>query len=214
MGRENKKEAIAILHREQIMKSAATLFFEKGYEQTTIEDISNLSEYSRRTIYTYYKSKEDIRQHIVEKGLMVLKQDIEYAIMKSKNFISGYNNICLAMYKYQKEYPYSMENVNNAKTDQIDFNHLSDAVKNILALGVDINKLLADFIEKGKEDGVVRQDIIPMLTVYVLWSSITALLTLAQTKGVFIEKQFDISERKFLDYGFKQIINSILETRL
>lgn len=43
MGRENKKEAVAALHREQIMKAAEKLFSEKGYEQTTIEDISKAS---------------------------------------------------------------------------------------------------------------------------------------------------------------------------
>lgn len=42
------------------------------------------------------------------------------------------------------------------------------------------------------------------------WSSITSFLTLAQMKGQFISKQFSISESKFLDYGFNQIINFIL----
>jgi len=53
-----------------------------------------------------------------------------------------------------------------------------------------------------------------MMSVYVLWSNITSLLTLSQTKGRFISKQFSISEDEFLDYGFKQIINSILEVRI
>lgn len=50
MGRENKKEAVAALHREWIMTAAERLFSEKGYEQTTIEDISAASGYSRRRI--------------------------------------------------------------------------------------------------------------------------------------------------------------------
>ena len=53
MGRENKKDVVAALHREQIMKAAEKLFSEKGYVQTTIDDISKASEYSRRTIYTF-----------------------------------------------------------------------------------------------------------------------------------------------------------------
>ena len=40
MGRENKKDVVAALHREQIMKAAEKLFSEKGYVQTTIDDIS------------------------------------------------------------------------------------------------------------------------------------------------------------------------------
>lgn len=214
MSRENKKEAVAALHREQIMKAAEKLFSEKGYAQTTIDDISKASEYSRRTIYAYYESKDDILYHIIEKGLLELKKDIESAINLNEDFISGYKAICIAMSKYQSQYHHSANNVNRANTANFDFENLSDTVKHILLLGTEINTILAGFIDNGKEKGVVRQDIIPMLTVYILWSSITSFLSLAQTKGQFISKQFSISENELLDYGFKQIINSILEVRI
>lgn len=214
MGRENRKEAIAAFHREEIMKAAEKLFSEKGYEQTTIEDISKASEYSRRTIYSYYKSKDDVLHHIIEKGLIELKKDIENAINLNEDFIAGYKAICMAMSKYQSEYHHSASKVNSANTANFDFENLSDTVKRILSLGTKINVILAEFIESGKEKGVVRQDIIPMLTVYILWSSITSFISLAQTKGQFILKQFSISENEFLDYGFKQIINSILEEQI
>lgn len=214
MSRENKKEAVAALHREQIMKAAEKLFLEKGYVQTTIEDISKSSEYSRRTIYAYYESKEDILYHLVEQGLIELKQNIENAINLKEDFISVYKAICIAMGKYQSEYYHSAELVNSANAANFDFENLSDTVKHILLLGTEINTILAAFIETGKEQGIVRQDIIPMLTVYILWSSITSFLSLAQKKGQFISKQFSISENEFLDYGFKQLINSILEVRI
>lgn len=209
MGRENKKEVVAALHREQIMKAAEKLFSEKGYVQTTIDDISKASEYSRRTIYAYYENKDDILHHIIEKGLQTLKVDIENAVNREDDFVVSYKAICMAMSKYQREYPHSVYNVNSA-----DFSDISDTVKNILLLGTEINTVLASFIETGKKNGIVRKDITPMLTVYVLWSGITALLTLADTQGQFICNQFSITKNEFLDYGFKQLINSILEVRI
>ncbi|MGL4791940.1 MAG: TetR/AcrR family transcriptional regulator, partial [Phocaeicola sp.] len=213
MGRGNKKEAVAALHREQIISAAERIFSEKGFAQTTIADISNASEYSRRTIYAYYESKEDILHHIIAKGLQILKCDIEDALQSSNDFLAQYFAICNAMKKYQTECPHSLENATDAKTSKIDFENLSPMVKQILLLGVETNALLAEFIQTGKEQGVVKQDVIPMQTVYILWSSITALLTLIQTKGVFIAKSFSISEDAYLEYGLKQIINSILEVR-
>ena len=61
MGRENKKEAVAAFHREQIIKASESLFSEKGFEQTTVDDISRQSGYSRRTVYAYFESKEGLR---------------------------------------------------------------------------------------------------------------------------------------------------------
>lgn len=214
MSEKNKKAAVAALHREQIMKAAENLFSEKGFSQTTIEDISKASEYSRRTIYAYYESKEDILHHIIENGLIELKEKIENSISLNEDFITAYRTICVAMRKYQSEYHNSADNVNSANTANFDFENLSDTVKHILLLGTEINNILAAFIENGKEKGIVRQDTIPMLTVYILWSSITSFITLAKTKGSFISKQFSISENELLDYGFNQIINSVLEVRI
>lgn len=224
MGRENKREEIAALHREHIMRAAETLFSEKGFEMTTIEDISKASEYSRRTIYAYYESKDDILHHIIEKGLLLLKDEIESAIQGntvqssaiqgSEEFVVKYKAICRAMIRYQTECPHSLDNVVKAKTETLNLEDVSDTVKRILNLGTEINELLAVFIENGKENHIVRQEVMPMLTVYILWSSITSFITLAQTKGNFIGKQFHLSEEDFYEYGFKQIINSILEVRI
>lgn len=214
MNRKNKKEAVAALHKEQIMKAAENLFAKKGYAQTTIEDISKVSEYSRRTIYSYFDSKDDILHHIAEKGLIALKQEIEQAIYLNNDFFSKYKAICNAMIKYHTEYPYSVNNLNRSNMEDFNFDILSDTIKHIFILGTEINTILSEFIESGKTSGIVRKDIVPMLTVYILWSSISALITLVQTKGQYISNQLSTTNNDLLDYGFKQIINSILEVKI
>lgn len=214
MGRENKKEAVAALHREQIMAAAEQIFSEKGFAQSTIADISNASEYSRRTIYAYYESKEDILHHIIAKGLLTLKQDMECALRANNDFLEQYFAVCNAIRKYQIECPHSLENVTSAKTSKLDLENLSPTVAQIMSLGTEVNTLLAELLQSGKEQGVVRQEIIPMPTVYILWSNITSLLTLVHTKGAFIAKAFATTEEDYLMYGLKQIINSILEVRI
>lgn len=214
MGRENKKEAVAALHREQIITAAEQIFSEKGFAQTTIADISNASEYSRRTIYAYYESKEDILHHIIAKGLLILKRDMESALQSSSDFLTQYFALCNALKKYQIECPHSLENVTGSKTNKLDLNNLSPAVTQIMSLGTEVNTILAEFIQSGKDQGVVLQEIIPIQTVYILWSNITALLTLVQTKGEFIAKSFSMTKDAYLEYGLKQIINSILEVRI
>lgn len=214
MGRENKKEAVAALHRAQIMNAAEQIFSEKGFAQTTIEDISKASEYSRRTIYAYYEGKDDILHHIIAKGLLVLKQDIECALQENSDFLLQYFAVCNAMKRYQTECPHSLDNVTGANIGKLDFANLSPAVTQIMSLGTEVNAMLEGLIQNGKKQGAVRQDTEPMRTVYILWSNITALLTLVQTKGVFIAKAFGITTDDYLEYGFKQIINSILVERL
>jgi AcrR family transcriptional regulator len=44
--------------RGKIVEAASELFFEQGYQATTIDDVIELSGVSRPTLYTYFKTKE------------------------------------------------------------------------------------------------------------------------------------------------------------
>ena len=214
MEQMSKKEAVAMLHKERIMTAAERLFSEKGYVQTTIDDISKASEYSRRTIYAYYESKEDILHHIIEKGLRSLKTDIENAVNDNAGFVDACREVCRAKKRYRKEYPHSLETLKRSGAAEIEQMAASDTVKNILCLGTEINEILEELIVRGQKNGEIRNDVVPVLTVYVLSTSLDSLLTLTETKGKFICVQNGMTEDEFLDYGFRQIINSILEARI
>lgn len=214
MSRQNKKESVAALHRENILSAAEKLFLEKGVAATTIDDITKVSEYSRRTIYSYYESKDDILHHIILKGLLCLKEDLAEAINQHKEFVERYWAICKAMEKYQAGSPQSADSINKMKSGDIDYNPIPPTIVKIFELGTEINSLLADYIEQGKQQGAVRSDIEPMKTVYIMWGCISSLLSLVQNKGIFLEKEFAASKDSFLEYGYKQIINSVLEERI
>ncbi len=62
--------------REDILKTAQTLFFGKGFRDTTIDDIARAAELSRGTIYLYFESKEEIYATVMEEGLDILHSRI------------------------------------------------------------------------------------------------------------------------------------------
>ena len=46
--------------KAEIHQAAAQVFFDKGYEATTLSDIAKASKMGRSTIYQYFKNKEEI----------------------------------------------------------------------------------------------------------------------------------------------------------
>lgn len=53
--------------RDKFIEVARQLFARKGVENTTMNDIASASDKGRRTIYTYFKSKRDIFNAVIEK---------------------------------------------------------------------------------------------------------------------------------------------------
>lgn len=70
-GREQRKSE----RRSEIVKSAATLFFEKGYGRTSMDDVIGTIGGSKRTLYSHFCRKEDLFAAIVnEVSCKVLKR--------------------------------------------------------------------------------------------------------------------------------------------
>ncbi len=118
------------------------------------------------------------------------------------------------MSRYRTECPHSLESLKRSGAAMIEQSAISNTVKNILRLGTEINDILEALIARGQKSGEVRKDVVPVLTVYVLSTSLDSLLALVETNGKFICAQNGMTEDEFLDYGFRQIVNSILEVRI
>ena len=209
MGRENKNADVAAVHRKKILESAGRLFSEKGFEAATIGDISEASGYSRRTVYAYFQSKEDILRSLICEGLSELNEAVKDIVSRETNFEKRCREIFGAMGDFYRDHPLAAEIINGFKPS--DSFEPTEAEKRIFTLGEEINASLVGFISDGISSGNVRKGIVPELTVYILWSEISAFFSLMQSKGEFIRKQVSLSEEELCEYGFKQIFGSVIE---
>lgn len=208
---ENRKAAVEALHRERMMDASERLFLEKGFQGTTIADISAASGYSRRTIYAYFDSKDEILCGLVARGLRMLRDELKAILDESLAFSAMYGKICAAMRAYQAQHPLSAAHVNAAQADRLTGDGLTNGARVVLSLGSEINALLEQFLQRGIAEGVVRRNVPVRLAVPVLWAGMTSLLSLAAAKGAYLAQALGVSEEEFLKYGFEQLLGGILE---
>jgi AcrR family transcriptional regulator len=60
MSKQLRQKQFRDLHQREIIEAAVRLFGTKGIENTTMDDIAQQAEFTKRTIYTYFASKEDL----------------------------------------------------------------------------------------------------------------------------------------------------------
>ena len=75
-----KNRALIEKRRQQISDSAMKLFAEKGYHNTSVRDIANLSNISTGSIYDYVRNKEDILFLVSRSFFENLEQEMEQAL--------------------------------------------------------------------------------------------------------------------------------------
>ena len=69
--------------RERFIEVARQLFARKGVENTTMNDIASASEKGRRTIYTYFKSKRDIYNAVIEQETDIALSQLRSIVAKA-----------------------------------------------------------------------------------------------------------------------------------
>lgn len=69
--------------KRNILEVARQLFARKGVENTTINEIADISEYGRRTIYTYFKNKKEIYRAVISSELESMHKSLEEVIKRN-----------------------------------------------------------------------------------------------------------------------------------
>ena len=72
--------------RNKLIDVARALFAKKGIEETTMNDIALASGKGRRTLYTYFKSKEEVYAAVVEDELELMSQQLAEVAAKEMDY--------------------------------------------------------------------------------------------------------------------------------
>lgn len=75
--------------RQQVLIAATELFAEKGYENTTLEDIACNTDLTIRPIYHYFGNKKQLFTAVVEAQELLLLDQLESALADDQNKRQG-----------------------------------------------------------------------------------------------------------------------------
>ena len=74
--------------KEKIIESAVECFARTGFDRTKMDDIANLSDVSKGTLYLYFKSKEDLFYGICQSSLKKVKEQLDGMLITKENLVS------------------------------------------------------------------------------------------------------------------------------
>lgn len=202
-----KKAALEQFNRDNILEAAKELFELKGVEATTMDDIAKHADYSKSTIYVYFKSKEDIYNSIVEDYMSILTGEIETCIDAETGFEDSYYRLCDCLVSFEEKYPkyyaslMGEEKMTNSRkrTDIINQD-----------VGRELRDLISSLLEKGVKHNVLRKDIELQPTVLYVWSAISGIIQVADRKKDILKNKVNMDRDEYLKYSFRTFYESLV----
>lgn len=90
--------------KRKIFETSMKLFAKKGYDATSIEEITATVGVAKGTLYYHFSSKEEIFNFLVEEGIKLLQNSIDIKTSKLTNYIDKIKAIVLIEIKIVLKY--------------------------------------------------------------------------------------------------------------
>ncbi|MDR2547455.1 MAG: TetR/AcrR family transcriptional regulator [Lachnospiraceae bacterium] len=204
----SKKERLSAFNRSNILSAAKQLFFEKGIAQTTMDDISKEADYSKSTVYAYFKSKEEIYNHIILENFEILKNDICEVLRSKPGFPDGYFAICNALMENYSASPLFFESILSGI--KIPDDESETVLVQIYEVGDEINGVIEHYLNYCVENKYINLDMPPLQATLTLWAGITGIIMFAHNKNAYIGMATGTTKECFMQNGFRLLLKSIM----
>ena len=86
--------------RKRILRGAIGLFTQKGFERTTIEDITRKAKVAKGTFYNFFMKKEDVLLYFLDSEIEESRDEIQRKIYSKNNFFDQLEVLVLTYLKH------------------------------------------------------------------------------------------------------------------
>ena len=176
MGIQERKEREKEQRREEIVRAATVVFFEKGLQSATMEEIADAAELSKGTLYLYFKSKEDLYLAVTGVGFDLLNDMFKSMIDASPSTLEALERLGDTYYEFftkHRNYFRMFQYFQNPGLHKQVSSEMLEACEshNQRTWGT-----VVALLERGQQEGLLRSDLTSSEMAVALWSSANALM--------------------------------------
>ena len=197
MGIAERKERERQKRRNDIIDAAERIYFSRGFDISTMDEVAAEAELSKGTIYLYFKSRDDLRFAIFMRGSDILMKMMNEHISEESD---GYSNLLalagafVLFSRENRDYFNLFMHFESSRMNElnIDKNQLQVYLKEQSPLA-----LVSQEVIRGIKDGSLRADLSPEVFSATLWSQMLGVLIVLNNKADLYEI-FDLKADEIL----------------
>jgi len=208
MGITERKEREKQQRREEIMQAAEVVFFSKGFEKSTMDDVAEKAELSKGTLYLYFKSKEDLHMAVARKAIHLLRNYTSKASEGEGTALEKLGQMGRACIEFSRSHPDHMKAIMTLEEVEpqsisLSTSDVQDMIYNESTVGAVIQ-----IVEQGVREELIRSDIPTALVAHTLWMSVLSVIRFVTAKKSLLQA-LDLSPDKLYESHFELVLNGI-----
>ena len=201
--KEREKEQ----RREYIIDAAEKLFFSRGYDNVSMNEIADAVGMNKATLYLYFENKDALYFAIVLRGVRIMNALFQEKIDKETTGIGKIGASGAAFLEFNGKYPHYYRMFRMAGSERFDACCNADADE-VARLSSEIFTMMGKAVAAGMADGTIRNGLDPTTVAIYLAVASEAVVNLPANFVGALESQ-GISHQKFIEESMELITYSV-----
>jgi len=207
MGYDDRKRQEKEMKRQDIIDAAERVFFTNGYKNSSMDAVAKEAEFSKRTVYVYFSSKEQLYYEIMIRGYRLLIGMLEDCFTKELPQTAEEELRCIffTLYSFHKSHPNHFSAIMEYETkDAKEQSGIDDASQaECYELGEQVFSYLSNAVEKGIKAGTIDSGLNSHKTALILWAYTVGVFNAGAKKRGYLENFHHISADEFVAEAFQ-----------
>lgn len=158
------------MKEEQIINSARELFEKYGIKKVSMDEIAIKAGVTKKTVYSYFKSKNELINYFIKEELKNMKAIVEEYQEQEGDFFENVHQGLYKMLKYKDNSKFLNHIVNDA--DMFDVKTLKESLKHIDG---EIKKYIKQILQEAIDKGYIEVKNIDIVT-FLIYKMYIALM--------------------------------------
>ena len=193
--------------RNRIIDKAEAVFFETGYEGATLPAIADAAGYNKRTLYLYFKDKQEIFLAVVLRGLTALRAALEEGLSRKAAEDSGLHHLADAFFEFSIRSPDYLDLIMIYESRHFVYHDRGatedpdSIMEQCQQVSDDMARMVTAAIGAGMAAGGILRVIAILLAaaMLVLWGQIFGVMKILRMREKHFHKVFGIDRRTLFD---------------
>jgi len=208
MGIVERKEREKQQRQEEIIQAAEKVFFSRGFERSTMDDIAEEAELSKGTLYLYFKSKEDLHLSVALKSIAMLNVTMSEIRELKENALEKLVKMGRACIEFSHRHPDRMNSIMLLEGFELQgISYSLHELKDIIFRESPVG-LVLETVEQGVSEKLIRSDIPPPVIAHTLWMQMLSVIRFVTRKTALFE-MLDLSPSRVYESHFELVSNGI-----